>query len=358
MDDFLKKMFIDEAKPALNRHSGNGGTGGGGSPIDNIITPYNYVDLITFDQNIDGKDYVDVTAIAGVEVYYVKVSDNYYSAEQLEEYYFQYRKTLVDMYIDGGMRAAIDNFENGQYGFIGLGSTMEWSVLFVSDASKASAFINSVAGTNLTFPGNGTYFMYSPIPQYNNDELGVLIIGEPYWTGFLPLLDRGMSEIDFCYGMHRIRPYSGNHRLVRATIPDSVTDLEFRAFTGCRELPNINIPESVNYIGPEAFSSCTNLEELIIPCPEFEYLGYKAFFDCIRLKSITFKAATPPKFGTSEEYDDSPFGYCDMLTAIKVPAESIQAYKEALTNSHNWTTGSASNPGTPLSDLVVADDSE
>lgn len=26
MNDFLKKMFIDEAKPALNRHSGSGGS--------------------------------------------------------------------------------------------------------------------------------------------------------------------------------------------------------------------------------------------------------------------------------------------------------------------------------------------
>jgi hypothetical protein len=40
MDDFLKKMFIDEAKPALNRHSGNGGTGGGGS--DEIYIPLWY----------------------------------------------------------------------------------------------------------------------------------------------------------------------------------------------------------------------------------------------------------------------------------------------------------------------------
>lgn len=28
MNDFLKKMFIDEAKPALNRHSGSGGSNG------------------------------------------------------------------------------------------------------------------------------------------------------------------------------------------------------------------------------------------------------------------------------------------------------------------------------------------
>lgn len=30
MNDFLKKMFIDEAKPALDRHSGSGSSGGGG----------------------------------------------------------------------------------------------------------------------------------------------------------------------------------------------------------------------------------------------------------------------------------------------------------------------------------------
>ena len=39
MDNYLKKMFIDQAKPAMKRHSGSGSSGGGIIEVDVLPSP-------------------------------------------------------------------------------------------------------------------------------------------------------------------------------------------------------------------------------------------------------------------------------------------------------------------------------
>lgn len=71
-------------------------------------------------------------------------------------------------------------------------------------------------------------------------------------------------------------------KLMKVTIPDSVTEIGVRAFGGC-PFTQITIPDSVETIGNAAFMSCTNLESVVIPQSVTE-LGYKAFYGCSGLK--------------------------------------------------------------------------
>jgi hypothetical protein len=58
--------------------------------------------------------------------------------------------------------------------------------------------------------------------------------------------------------------FAGCTNLTAVSIPDSVTNIDGRAFFGCTGLTTIAIPDSVKGIGIEAFFGCTNLVEVHI----------------------------------------------------------------------------------------------
>ena len=82
-------------------------------------------------------------------------------------------------------------------------------------------------------------------------------------------------------------------------IPDSVTHISGSAFYACGGLNKINIPSSITFIGINSFTSCYNLSEVIVNATDPPFLGGPTFFD-----------NAPGR-------------------KIKVPAESLQAYKTA-----------------------------
>lgn len=98
---------------------------------------------------------------------------------------------------------------------------------------------------------------------------------------------------------------------------------------GCENLMGITIPNSVTMIGGSAFEY-TGIISVIIPANVVE-IGYFAFNDCVNLETVTVLATTPPTI-----FSDVFTGCCtedgsdilSSLVAIKVPAGSVQAYKE------------------------------
>lgn len=117
--------------------------------------------------------------------------------------------------------------------------------------------------------------------------------------------------------------------MTNITIPDSVTSIDDYAFYSCKGLTSINIPNSVTSIGVNAFSNCTYLTNITIGTGvtsigngAFYYSGYGA----AHKKTITINATTPPTLGTDVFYNTN-------LTAIYVPAESVETYKAA----SGWT---------------------
>lgn len=62
-------------------------------------------------------------------------------------------------------------------------------------------------------------------------------------------------------------------------LPESLINIEKKAFWGCNCLKSIVIPDSVKTIGNDAFSMCEGLEQLVIG-NGVEKIGCRAFFNC------------------------------------------------------------------------------
>ncbi len=90
---------------------------------------------------------------------------------------------------------------------------------------------------------------------------GVTMLGEKVFssTALNHIIDhRGCSSI--VKG-----EYTCCDELVRAVIPDYITDIGDSAFEFCDNLEEVIIPDSVKSIGTQAFSSCESLKKIIIP---------------------------------------------------------------------------------------------
>ena len=143
--------------------------------------------------------------------------------------------------------------------------------------------------------------------------------------------------------------FTENGSITRITIPDAVTVIERMAFTRCRALAELTlgknvttigslafegcpirrltIPNSLQVIDEYTFSGCSALEELTIGSG-VTTLGREAFSGCSALKKMTVLAAVPPVVK-----NDALKGISRDIP-VYVPAESLEAYKAALT----WKT--------------------
>lgn len=68
-------------------------------------------------------------------------------------------------------------------------------------------------------------------------------------------------------------------------LPDSIINIENRAFSFCPELKFIKLPKNLESIGSETFRLCAKLESLSIPDTVVS-IGEEAFFSCVSLKDI------------------------------------------------------------------------
>ncbi len=121
--------------------------------------------------------------------------------------------------------------------------------------------------------------------------------------------------------------FAGCDSLTSVTIPNSVTNIDELAFWGCRKLTNINIPEGVERIGQWAFASCESLDKITLPST-LTSVERGAFAQCVALVSVYCKPTTPPSITLSNGIWEA-FICDDLLSAIYVPTESVEAYKAA-----------------------------
>ena len=94
-------------------------------------------------------------------------------------------------------------------------------------------------------------------------------------------------------------------------IPDSVTEIDWRAFEDCTSLTSITIPDSVTSIGNWAFNGCTSLTSITIPNSVTD-IDDSAFRDCTSLTSITIPNSVT-------EIGWYAFDGCTSLTSITIP---------------------------------------
>lgn len=79
------------------------------------------------------------------------------------------------------------------------------------------------------------------------------------------------------------QPFHKNWKTV--VLPDSITEIDERAFIDCFELQNIKLPKQLKKIGSECFCFCANLNSITIP-DNVDFIGEAAFFNCVSLKKI------------------------------------------------------------------------
>ena len=116
-------------------------------------------------------------------------------------------------------------------------------------------------------------------------------------------------------------------KIKKVIIEDGVTRIGNDAFYGCFRLKSVTIPNTVTKIGRGAFWGCSALTSIEIPNSVTDIEEW-AFQDCSKLRSIICKAKTPP-FIYWQDFFSCPF-YCVKKTIpVFVPAESVDAYKEA-----------------------------
>lgn len=109
---------------------------------------------------------------------------------------------------------------------------------------------------------------------------------------------------------------------VEIVIPNGITVIGYQAFYYFENLTSITFPSSLTVIASHAFEHCTGLTTISIPS-SVTMIGTDAWQDCTNLVSATIEATTPPVT------DNDIFSRATSLTAIYVPAESVEAYKAA-----------------------------
>ena len=134
-----------------------------------------------------------------------------------------------------------------------------------------------------------------------------------------------LKTVDLPSGLESIGAYAlhGCSALKTVDLPSGLESIGNYAFEQCASLESVTIPDGVTKIGGSAFSGCTSLTSVELP-ESLTSIGDFAFYDCDNLTSVYVKAATPPK-----DLGDLVFPGGDVFEAIYVPAQSVEAYKNA-----------------------------
>ena len=149
-------------------------------------------------------------------------------------------------------------------------------------------------------------------------------------------------------------------RVTKVTIPNSVTTIGSSAFYGCVGLKEITVPGSVKKIGYDAFNYCRNLETMSVERTNTVYdsrnncnaiietstntlvsgcrnsvipegirvIGYRAFYNCTTLKSITIPNSVT-------DIGSYAFCSCDSLRSIVIPSSVTYIANQAFGSSDN-----------------------
>jgi len=131
-------------------------------------------------------------------------------------------------------------------------------------------------------------------------------------------------SIPYACGQIGQSAFEGCTSLNHIAFAEQLSVIGQNAFAGCTSLNTISIPSSVSSIAEGAFAGCTALATVEIAGNV--NIGPKAFENCTSLTTVTCRATTPPVGNPG-----TMFAGCSNLTAIYVPAESVNAYKTSST---------------------------
>ena len=133
-----------------------------------------------------------------------------------------------------------------------------------------------------------------------------------------------LASIDLPEGLTSMGEAVFSHctSLTTITLPEKLTSITHNTFSHCSALVSVEIPKGVTYMGQAAFNHCSSLESITLP-EGVSTIEHRAFENCTSLTTVTCLSPVPP------ELRYNTFSGCSALTAIYVPAGSVDAYKTA-----------------------------
>ena len=105
--------------------------------------------------------------------------------------------------------------------------------------------------------------------------------------------------------------YANDQTFTRKVIPNTVVEIEEKAFYECRKLTSIFLPDKLESIGRDCFSECFSLEMINIP-DSVRFIRSDAFSNCKNLRYVKL-----PKNLKSIPY--GMFHNCTKLTSVEIP---------------------------------------
>jgi hypothetical protein len=112
-----------------------------------------------------------------------------------------------------------------------------------------------------------------------------------------------------------------------------ITVIPPNAFNGCTALTSVTIPLSVTMIQANAFRGCTALRNITIPASMTD-IGTYAFRDCTSLATVTVMRESSGSSTGTRLGHTNVFNGTHANLVIRVPVNSVNAYKAA----ENWST--------------------
>ena len=116
--------------------------------------------------------------------------------------------------------------------------------------------------------------------------------------------------------------YASQTDIKHLIVGDEVTELGWGTFFFDSLMTTVELGNNLETIGISAFNECRSLSTITVPA-SVTYIGVRAFRYCTSLTTFTCEAVTPPTIG------NAIFENANNLTAIYVPAASVDAYKSA-----------------------------
>ena len=173
----------------------------------------------------------------------------------------------------------------------------------------AFAFCGSL--TSVTIPdsvtsiGAGAFLSCQGLANEN----GFVIIRDVLYDYFGQEVDLSIPNTVKSIGAEALAEGNGFH-LMSVIIPESVTNIEQRAFAGCSSLTNVTIGAGVTSIGNYAFSDCCSLTSVTIP-DSVVSIGDGAFEMCESLEAIIIP-------GTVLTIGNHALYYCESLASVTI----------------------------------------
>ena len=181
--------------------------------------------------------------------------------------------------------------------------------VFLAPITSNEYIIKSGAIAITSYAFNWHYYLYNGVLSTNNKYI--------YEKNISKLL---IPDSVIAIGSEA---FGDNNAIEKIIVSQKLEYIGQRAFRGCKKMKGFCFPPSVKYIETEAFDGCYNaFNELTIPA-SVKYIGSHAFRDCLTIEKVILS-------GPIDKIGSGIFESCDKLSAIVVPKECVEQFREQL----------------------------